>query len=595
MKKNIIILLMAIFTSIAININLDTSVSLIDSFKVNETFLIIIFILYYLFFKQVLDIKDKRTKIVSIVIAIVLATFEIVGYSISRYYSLDGIIGSKTCLLKNSLKFIAYFITFYSILLILYTNILKKIKINDNLKLKEKKYFMDNFKSFIICTIIIFIAYIPYFLANYPGIFTTDSASEMSSALNNMGNLVNHHPILHIYIISICLKIGKAIGSDNIGIAIYSILQMIATAMTFSYTIRYMTKKNVNIYTRIISLIFFALYPPFAAYSVTMWKDVPFALAMLLFTIQIIEIVTNKEYINNIKNIVKFIIIMLLVILFRNNGIYVILITLPILLICLKDNRKKLSIITVLIIIFYILYKGPIFKALNITDGPVREALSVPIQQIARTVKYKGEELTDREKEMIYKYIPMENIGEKYYPLISDNVKDNFNNEEFKKNKKDFIILWLKLLNKYPKEYVEAFLDNSFGYWYPEAINWVIPTWYDYPEIESLNYKKHAIINSKCIENIESSVNARNVPFISLMWDIGFTFDVILISIGYVIVNKKRALILIYIPILALWLTTVASPVWCEYRYLYSMFTTILPLTIIPISIINIKNKEIDI
>ena len=45
----------------------------------------------------------------------------------------------------------------------------------------------------------------------------------------------------------------------------------------------------------------------------------------------------------------------------------------------------------------------------------------------------------------------------------------------------------------------------------------------------------------------------------------------------YGILNKDYRGILIYLPILVLWLTIVASPVFCEYRYAYPLFTA-LPL-----------------
>ena len=45
-------------------------------------------------------------------------------------------------------------------------------------------------------------------------------------------------------------------------------------------------------------------------------------------------------------------------------------------------------------------------------------------------------------------------------------------------------------------------------------------------------------------------------------------------------------------PIFALWLTTLASPVWCEYRYIYSIFTTLPITTILTISLANTNNDD---
>lgn len=591
MFRIIALVIVSMFLAINIQINLDSSIAFWDSFAMDEIFVLILWGLYYILMREIIIIKDKRAKVISFILATIFAAIEIIGFSIHNYNSLDGIIGSKGMLLKSALKFVAYICTFYCLILLGIKKILPRIKLKEEEKVNQ--FFTNNKKSFWICFAIIFVAYIPYFLHNYPGIFTTDSIAEMHSAIESMGELLNHHPVFHILIVSICLRIGNLFGSYNIGIAIYSLLQMIFTSMIFAYLIKYMAKKNVNIYIRAFTLAFCALYPPFATYSVTMWKDIPFALMMILFVIQIIEIVTNNDYFKGKMNLVCFFLISILVILYRNNGIYVVVLSMLALLIVLKKSRKKLGILTVAIIAFYIIFKGPIFSLFNITDGPVREALSVPLQQIARTMKYKEDKLTNEEKKEIYRFLPVENLGEKYYPLISDNVKDNFNNEEFSENKMDFILLWMKLFFKAPKEYVEAFLDNSYGYWYPQAINWIVPDWYDYKEDNLIQFKKEPIVNITLMNEINNVINQRKMPVISMLFSIGFMFWIVLFCISYIIYKKKYKMVLIYIPILSLWLTTIASPVWCEYRYIYSMFTCIPLLTVLSISLVNSGEKTI--
>ena len=588
-KRGLIIIL-AIITVILVQINPEAVQSIREWFGTDGIVSIILVIFYCLLFNSIKDIKDKRASIISFILAIIFSSIQIIGYSINKYLNLDGVIGSKMIFLKSILQFIAYTITFYSIILLLYKKAFVKLKESKNNI--EKKWFTNNKRSFFICALIIFIAYLPYFLHFYPGIFTTDSITEMNAGIGSMNELINHHPVTHILVISICLNIGNLISNYTLGIAIYSVFQMILSAIIFSYVIKYMAKKGINFWIRIITLLFFALYPPFAAYSITMWKDVPFALFMLLFVIQIVEMVTNKEYFSKKRNIVIFTILSILLILFRNNGVYVVLISLFIMLLMMKYCRKNILIILSCVIAFYIIFKGPIFSFFNITDGPVKEALSVPLQQIARTVKYRESELTQEEKNSIYKYLPVEDLGEKYYPLISDSVKEKFNNEEFKENKLEFVSTWLKLLVKYPREYVEAFLDNSYGYWYPGAINWVIVDWEEDTLNDIIDFEEKPLLKIGVIDKLVEYINQRKIPVLSMTVNIGFTFWVVLICLGYVVYKKKYKMILVYVPILALWLTTIASPVWCEYRYIYSMFTCIPILTYLAIVIANKKDDE---
>lgn len=572
MNKKIKISILAVLTLLFISISQEVSDGFLNTefSALNCCFIV----LYYFLFKNTFAIKDKRAKKCCIVLAVMFAMFEIFGYSISKYQNLSCVIGSKMVFLKATLKFIGYCMTFYSVLLLVFTKLFPQIK---KIKDKKMKYFTANKKSFLIIALIIFLCYLPTFISEYPGIISTDSISEMSTSLYSMDNMVNHHPVTHIAIISIFMNIGKLLGSYNLGIALYSIFQMICTALTFSFVIYYMAKKNVNFYIRMICFIIFAIYPPFAYYSITMWKDVLFGLVMLIFTICMIEIAINKEFLTKIKNKVFLALTMIAVILLRNNGFYVVLISIPFMIYFCKNSRKIMSIISVSVVSFYFIFKGPIFAMLNIKPGPIREALSVPVQQIARSVKYKGDKLTDEEKAEISKYLPVDKIGELYYPYISDNVKDTLNNDAVEKNKLDFVGIWIKLFFKCPKEYIESFLSGSLGYWYPEEKNWVI--WESNEEYQigseslDIDIYKSDTIGTNISKNIIHYINHSSKPVLSGIFSIGLTFWGTITMLTYVIYKRKYRMILVYIPILALWLTTIASPVWCEYRYIYGLFT----------------------
>lgn len=572
-KKLIIALISAFFVTIFISINLDVNTPG-HFIEANHIFYIILVGLYIGLFYKTMEIKDKRACICSGILALLFSSFEVIGYSVHQYGDLSGVLGSPIILLKAFFKWIGYVATFYALVYFLFTQVLSKWKTRQK---REYRFFKNNTVSFVLTTMILLLAYLPYFLTQFPGSYSIDSISEMSSALYSMDNLINHHPVFHIWIISICLNIGRALGGLTAGIAIYSIFQMLFTAITFSFMLYYMAKKGVSVWIRVLTLIFVAFYPPFAFYSITMWKDVPFALALVWFIIALFEMTCYQQnFFKSWKWQVLLIISSLLVILFRNNGIYVILFTIPFLIFFAKGNRKKVSILSVGLIAFYLLLKGPIFNVLHIQDGPPREALSVPLQQIARTVKYKEEELTQRQKEVIYRYLPVDNIGEKYYPLISDSVKDQFNNELFQENKGDFFKVWFELLLKYPRIYIESFLAGSSGYWYPEEINWIIPDWIEYENAPlEFQQSKKPIITLQTLEILQTRVNKRDIPIISMFFSIGFAVWTVLFLVIYAIYRKKYQLLLIFIPILALWLTTMASPVWCEYRYIYGLFTTL--------------------
>ena len=151
-------------------------------------------------------------------------------------------------------------------------------------------------------------------------------------------------------------------------------------------------------------------------------------------------------------------------------------------------------------------------------------------------------------------------------------MKAEFNNEYYKSHKGEFYGLWFELLRPYFKDYVESFLSNSFGYYYPEASYWVANRTLENNE---LGIVQSSIIEGKIVREWDSLIEKRHIPIISMMFSIGFAFWIIIWNLAYKILKKDYKFIIIYIPIFILWLTLIASPVFCEYRYVYPFFTTI--------------------
>lgn len=591
--KNIFFILISIFVTYSMNMNLDYNTLISSSFRGNSILLVIFFIMTYWLLKKFFEIKNKRLIICCGMLSIIFASFEVVGKSINTYFNLEGILANSTALIKSFIYWLGYAI----LLLLILGNIFKILEKKKFLN-KNVIFFTANIKSFLLVWLIIFISWIPYFLNYFPGITTADSANQIYQSLG-FSNLVNHHPILHTLLIGIGMNIGKMIGNYNVGIALYSLCQMLISSAIFSYAIYYMAKREVDIRVRILTLIFYAFYPVNGLYSITMWKDIPFSITMLIYTIMLTEISIDKNYFlqSKLKNVL-LVICMILVILFRKNGLFVVLLTIPFLFIFANKYYKKLIAITCILITFYVIWEGPIFSILNVEEGSIREALSIPLQQFARMSK--NEDLTEEEKNEIYKFLPVENLGNIYVPTNSDNVKKYFNDDNFKNDKIGFIKLWIKLCIKYPRTALESFLCNSYGYWYPEFQNWVVArsTYVRESENEpNLNLKTSPIIGLDIVEKYDSLIDRRDLPLNSMFYSIGFTFWIVIIMMVYTIYKKEYKLILIYIPIIMLWLTCLASPVSGEYRYMYSMFTC-LPLLVgihfrKKYKYINIKNKKI--
>ena len=331
-----------------------------------------------------------------------------------------------------------------------------------------------------------------------------------------------------------------------------------------------MSKRETPLVLRIITLLYYMFYPINALFGITMWKDILFAGIIPIYILYTMQFVFNTEkFLENRKTIVFYIIISILVMFLRNNGLYVVVLTLPFLIVALRKHWKEVIVISCLILVMYFSLKTIVFNVLNIKEGSVGEMLSIPLQQIARVKKYHKEELSNEQLQEINQFFNCNDIEEKYNPILSDPVKAELNNQYFEENKGEFIKLWLGLLRNYFKDYVESFISNSYGYYYPEVRNTVVSR---VTMDHNMGIKQTPLIEGKWVEQIDGLIDARGIPVFGFVFSIGAGVLLTVIALSYTIYKKKYKYLLVYLPTFILWLTLIASPAYCEYRYAYPIF-----------------------
>ena len=562
-NKNVIAVLMAFISYFVICL-----VGSLRAYDVTSWF--ILFILIIVFLKT--DIFNKFMKKETIILSILFSFLIVYG---------DKLYWMKEDATKGI--FNVFFRWGTLLRLVGFFNIIYIILKNVFLKFQNINIFSNNDKKrkpiiiFIGSFIFIFLLWIPYFITFYPGIMTPDSIVELDIVTSKFTSVSDHHPVLHILFIAMPYYIGSNIfNSAAIGVACVSLTQMLVMSIIFASLITFLYNRKVNGYILMGILLFYAIVPMHGYYSVTMWKDVIFSGTVLLVVMQLIKII-EKEKQGKLKfvSVIPFILISLLCVFFRNNAIYMYMFLALATFIILKKYWKIFIPAFLIIFSVYYIVKGPVFKALNVAKSGSAEYIGMPLQQIGRMV-YKDVELTDEEKELIDKLIPLDKIKEDYNPIVSDGIKfsENYHADVFDKNKVEYFKLWLKLVIKHPKTAIEAYSISTLGYWYPGVEYWA--TAY---EIDENKYGLE--INSKSpyvVDRFINKVDERNVPIVTIEWSIGLCFWVILICCVLSVKNNKLYGIYPYIPIIGIWITMmIASPVFGEFRYVYGAYTT-LPL-----------------
>ena len=464
------------------------------------------------------------------------------------------------------------FITFYNILVCA-----SNLKSINYLKItKDKFYKLKPSTIFFISFAIISLAYILVLLCKYPGNLSVDSIRQITQ--NITGEYSNHHPFIHTIIIGLFINIGQNVFNNiNIGVGLYSIFQILFMSSIFAYSLMTLYQKKVPKIIIITILLFFALCPYHIMYSITMWKDIPFGGFALLFVTSQYRIFYHIG-----RSWINYFFVGLSscgLCLFRNNGFYAVAALLILFIIMFRREifqTKKLllnfSLVT-LAILFTFIYNSFILRALNVTPSEPTESLSVPAQQVARTIR--DHNLTSEQLDLLNNILDTEHIADIYTPGVSDPIKKQIfelsdQGTFLKTHKSELIKLYIELGISHPKTYFLAWADLTRGYYNSGYDHWVL-TYDIQPNELGIERTKQQSVPNKLLDSY--LLLFENNPILRIIYCIGFAVWSTIILLYIAITKKdKPNILLIALPLLIIATLLIATPVYSEFRYAYSLF-----------------------
>lgn len=575
MKKNIITIISAIISYIGVLIS---SKLIYNSMSFNIILTALFFLILYFYYRYNISL-NKREKIFSLMLSMVISFLLSIGSIVSLYSDSEVV---PIFNIKNTVYCIISIVGLIMLLYRIFGYMFKKI---NSLSLTEEHKKMSK-KTFLLITLGIFTIYFLFFIRFYPAIMTPDSYYVIHYSNNFI--LSDFHPFGHTWFFGIFFHLGKLLfGSLNKAVAFATLVQMGTMSLIFSNVIKFLYNKGLKKWFCLIILIVYAFSPLHAYYSITVWRDILFGGSFALLIISLYELINNEKEINK-KYIILFIISSLIMLFFRNNGIYIYLFMGPFIIIFFKKKRLLYSIITISTVVFYFVVKGPVFSYFNVEKTTSVEAFSIPLQQMARVISLKN--ISGEERVYLEKLFEYDKVSDNYKTYISDPIKNITDNEVLSNNKKQFIKTYSNLFFKYPNIYFDAYLLQTLGYWYPDVIynctggesNSIFST-------ENIsNYPLTPSLYNKIIDFTVS----RKIPLSNLIWSVGLQFLILLVSTFIMCYYKNYKYLICFIPLYGLWLSiVVATPVFCELRYVYGLFVC-TPLTIFIPFLLNNKTEK---
>ena len=473
-------------------------------------------------------------------------------------------------------------------------------------KYLSQKNLIVNRKHKLIAFLVPLIACLIAWLIFLPGIYTYDMAS-WNEMLSN-GIISSHWSITYGYFLAGFLDFGYTLFNNyEIGFAMAMLVQLLFISYVLYKITIFVTILSENKYLFYGSLLFFILTPFIIIMSITDAQDVIFGGLLALLTIELYFWLFNPKQSSKI-NIAKLILFSFLLTTFRNNGIICILFC--IIIITFIKTPKKIAIILSLCsaLLLHFLYTGPIYQLLNVqkNDTSIQELLGIPSQQLARAYYQKPSSFTNEEITLLNNFYTIKDSSfSKYqsYPLISDFTKSTLNSDYTKENLGNYISLYTKIGLKNPGNYIEAFLLNSIGFWYPmknyndprinlEYMNYpgfTMTAEYNNRDVHP-NMKKvsHIFPDNPLLQNLEEIIFNNgwySIPIIAQLCSIGVYIIIALYSIFKLLFTKSFKLLAVISPAIGLIITLFMAPV-AIYRYAFPI-AILIPVFILFTS----KNK----
>lgn len=191
----------------------------------------------------------------------------------------------------------------------------------------DKSHKIKDWKVFVIIFASLIVLWLPYILSYFPGGVYADTIAAINQATGEVG-ITNHNPILYTLIIKLFLQIGSIFGNKLIGLKIFTVVQEIVMALVLAYLVFKLYKNKISIKYIVLTILYFGLFELIPLYVVSLWKDVPFSLALLMYIIFIYDIVKcDGKNLKNVKSTIYYCILSLLVMFLRNNGKYIVVLT----------------------------------------------------------------------------------------------------------------------------------------------------------------------------------------------------------------------------------------------------------------------------
>lgn len=541
------------------------------------------------------EAKPKRTELV---LSIVFGIAEVLGLSICKLGSWAFVFKNPYQLCVGAFCMAGYAVLFYHAVWGLYALLGRSRTGGEDF---PQTRFAAWFAKAPGCasSLLIGAAWLPWVAVFWPGSVDWDSWGQISQVLG-VQEMTAHHTVLSTWLHGWLFRLGRALGSDNLGVFFYIVLQFLVCAWVFGQVTAFAARLGCSRGVQYAVTAFFALDPIWGAFIQTQVKDTLYTGLFVLFVLKTADLLLfPQEWQGSRPRLTAYAVLGVLCCLLRKNGIYAVVPMLLASAFTVSEKRLRRPVLAVLLAVCIGSFGFDTFteKVLDIPAGSVGEALSVPMQQTARYIRDYGNEVTDDERTAIEKVLDYDAIVQSYMPELSDGVKQYYKNPG-KGDLARYMLVWAKMLLKHPVCYFEATHANSHGY-------------YTITKCRAIN-DYYTFNNDICMEMSEMNVHYldksgylryafvqalsafEKLPLVGLTTSIGFMAWLTAVLGLWLARCKAKPVLPVFIGLGIFWLTCIASPVNDCMRYFLPV-AGCLPLVFCLAAVFSREKSEITV
>lgn len=215
-----------------------------------------------------------------------------------------------------------------------------------------------NWLWFAIPSIIVWFFYLAAF---WPGSMSPDSFDQWRQLHN--GHLKDWHPAFHTMTLWLITRI-------YLSPALVAAVQILTLASVIGWVLSVFLQYGVSRRILWCTSILCALWPINGLMVITLWKDVAYSIVLLVLAVYIFQIVMEKgQWLASFKNLFFLCLILILVSLYRHNGIIPAFMT-PVMLMLFYPRRWKVLLLVLMVtIMLHGVIKGPLYRTLDVKMG----------------------------------------------------------------------------------------------------------------------------------------------------------------------------------------------------------------------------------